>query len=181
MSQDVSNPSEFMMLYSVQDALVFLYFLQYFWIWHCLPSWPLTFSSIPTFQRSLVFLYLLESLSMFQHHRERHSILCIVQSSFKSKFILPVRSIFLFPKACFPITILLLISFSQYPSLEIILPRYLNCVTCSTRCPSTRIFNLWYPVHDIHITLVFLTLIFIPYFFVTCCVGLCLAGLDLLW
>jgi len=62
--------------------------------------------------------------------------------------------------------LMLLISFSQYQSLEIILPRYLNYVTCSTRCPSTRIFNSWFPVCDIHITLVFVTLIFIPYFFV---------------
>jgi len=54
----------------------------------------------------------------------------------KSRFILLVRIFFLSMNFTFTNPNLLLISSSQYPSSVIKLPRYLNCCTCSSNCPS---------------------------------------------
>ena len=78
---------------------------------------------------------------------------------FSSKFILLVNSLFLSIKAFFAISVLLWMSFSQYPSCSIKLPRYLNCSTCSTICPSIQIFTFVFLSLLIHIAFVLFTLI----------------------
>src|ERR1043165_983477 len=86
---------------------------------------------------------------------------------FRSKFMLPVNIPLFSMKAHLPWAILLLMSFLQYPSSVITLPRYLNRLTCSIICPSINIFIPLPFFLAMHITLVFLTLIFIPYFLET--------------
>src|SRR5579864_3160914 len=60
---------------------------------------------------------------------------------FKSFFKPFVRSSFELLKATFAIAILAFTSSTQVPFSVITAPRYLNVITCSTRCPSTTRFT----------------------------------------
>jgi len=67
---------------------------------------------------------------------------------FSSDFILLVNNLFLSIKAFLAVSILLWISFSQYQSADIKLPRYLNYSTCSDFCPSIHILSFVFCVYE---------------------------------
>jgi len=78
-----------------------------------------------------------------------------------SRSILIVTRFFFVMKAFFPMAILLLLCWSEYPSSAITLPKYLNYFTCSNSCASWTVYRLpFISLRDIHITLVFFTHLF---------------------
>src|SRR5579864_2396714 len=83
---------------------------------------------------------------------------------FKSLFKPFVKSSFELLKATFAIAILALTSSTQVPFSVITAPRYLNVVTCSTRCPSTTRFITLPSSRETTIAFVFLTFTFMSYF-----------------
>src|SRR4029077_14667090 len=76
---------------------------------------------------------------------------------FKSLFKPFVKSSFELLKATFAIAVLALTSSTQVPFYVITAPRYLNVVTCSTRCPSTTRFTTLLSSRETTIAFVFLT------------------------
>jgi len=153
----------FMALYCVQYFSAFLNHIQNFLI--CLFIHQLIFSILLQIHTSKASSLLLSACINVHVSAAYNATLLtrhFITHFFSSKFNLPVNSLFLSVNIFFLIAILLWSSYSQYPSSDMRLPRYLNSLTCSTNCMSIWIFNLQFPLRLMHIIFVFFTLIFMP-------------------